>query len=90
MKLYQILIDFVDFGIPQQCCQYSYSFRKLQVEIVDDIVDMKDICLNNGFELTANERISILHDIIGSNCVDGKAVRIRGLKSQCIRLLLRI
>jgi len=90
MKLYQIFIDVVDFRIPQQCCQYSYGFHKLQVEIINNIVDMKDICLNNHFELMANERICILHDIIGSNCVDGKAIRICGLKSQCVRLLLRI
>lgn len=49
---------------------------------------MEGIDLCNGLELTPNERIRILHDIIGPDSMDGEAVRISGLETEGINLFL--
>jgi hypothetical protein len=49
---------------------------------------MEDICLSDCFELTANKRPGILHDVICANGMNGKSVRDRGLKADRVYLLL--
>jgi hypothetical protein len=48
---------------------------------------MEDVGLRDRFELASNQGRSILHDIGGSNRVNGETVRVRRLKASGICLL---
>ena len=51
---------------------------------------VEDICLNNRFELTADQRTGVLHDVVGSDRMYGQPVDVGGLKAKGISLFLFI
>jgi hypothetical protein len=67
---YLILGEILDFGNPQQRRELPDRFPRSKLVFSHQIVDVKDGGLDDCFELSTNERSSILHDVVGTDGVD--------------------
>ena len=69
---YKILLHVLYFQHPQESTEFPHCFREEEMRVVHKVIDMKHIDLCNGFELSSNQRVGILHNIIGMDSMNGK------------------
>ena len=88
MLAYKIFIEVPDFRKPQQGSQLANCFCEKKFRAIYKVINMECVHLNQRFQLTANQRIRILHDIICADRVNRQARSISCLELSQIHLLL--
>ena len=73
LMTYKVLLHIPYFQHPQESREFPHCFCEQETSVVHKVIDMKHVDLCNGFELSSNQRVGILHDVISMNSVDGKS-----------------
>lgn len=85
---YQVLIETTDFGVPDECRELTDRIPELKERRGEEIVDVKYCGLRECLQLPANERLRVLHDVIGSDGVNREVVGVCGLQTNRVCRLL--
>lgn len=79
-QLYQVFLKIANFCVPNESTEFTDSLCEEKAERVHKIINVEDVNLGKSLELPANQRICILHDVVGTDRVNREPSSIRCLQ----------